>query len=64
MKGIIDFFKGSYSEFAHHVTWPKWSELQSATIIIAICTLILAIFLFGVDTVFGDAVNGLYKLLN
>lgn len=63
MKGIVDFFKGSYIEFAHHVTWPKWNELQSSTIVIAVCTLILAVFLFGVDTLFSDAINGFYKLM-
>lgn len=63
MKGIIDFIKGSYVEFGEHVTWPKWQELQSATIIIAIFTVLLAIFLFGVDTLFSDTINGLYRLL-
>lgn len=63
MKGIVSFLKGSYAEFAHHVTWPKWNELQSSTIVIAVCTLFLAIFLFGVDTFFGDAINRLYQVL-
>ncbi|QAR31436.1 preprotein translocase subunit SecE [Ornithobacterium rhinotracheale] len=63
MKGIVDFLKGSYSEFAHHVSWPKWNELQSSTIVIAVCTLILAILLFGVDALFSEAINGFYDFM-
>lgn len=63
MKGIIDFIKGAYIEFSKHVTWPKWEELQSATIVIGVFTVVLAAFLFGVDTLFSDAINGLYRLL-
>ncbi|CAI9428950.1 preprotein translocase subunit SecE [Candidatus Ornithobacterium hominis] len=63
MKEIVDFVKGSYDEFANHVTWPKWDTLQSATIAVAVFTLILSLFLYGVDTLFSDIINGLYRLL-
>ena len=61
MKGIVDFLKGSYFEFSHNVTWPKWNELQSSTIVIAIATLILAIFLFAVDTSFSGIIDWFYN---
>ncbi|MBV7440296.1 preprotein translocase subunit SecE [Weeksellaceae bacterium TAE3-ERU29] len=63
MKGIVNFLRGSYFEFTHNVTWPKWNELQSSTIVIAISVLILAIFLFGVDTSFSHIVDWFYRAL-
>ncbi len=63
MKKFIEFVKGSFKEFRDHVTWPKWSMLQSSTVVVAVTTLILAIFLYGVDTLFSKAINGLYEIL-
>ena len=63
MKGIVNFLRGSYFEFTHNVTWPKWNELQSSTIVIAISVLILAIFLFGVDSSFSYVVDWFYRAL-
>lgn len=53
---IVNYIKSSYYEFKDHVTWPSWSSLQQDTIIVAIATVILAIFLYLVDTFFGDVV--------
>ena len=60
---MIDFVKGAFYEFTQHVTWPKWSVLQSSTVVVAVATLILALFLYGVDNLFSEAINGLYKML-
>lgn len=60
---MIDFIKGAYVEFTEHVTWPKWNVLQSSTVVVAVATLMLAIFLYGVDSLFSEAINGLYTLL-
>ena len=60
---MIDFVKGAYFEFTQQVTWPKWNVLQSSTVVVAVATLILALFLYGVDTLFSEAINGLYKIL-
>lgn len=53
---IVDYIKSSYYEFRDHVTWPNWSSLQQDTIIVAVTTVILAIFLYLVDTFFGDVI--------
>ena len=60
---MIDFVKGAYKEFTENVTWPKWNVLQSATVVVAVATLILAVLLFAVDTTLSDMVNGLYSLM-
>ncbi|MBF5028090.1 preprotein translocase subunit SecE [Planobacterium oryzisoli] len=65
MSSFVNFLKGSYSEFKDKVEWPKWPDLQSSTIVVTIATVLLAIFLFGVDTLFSEFIqNALAMLIN
>jgi len=60
----LNFIKESYFEFKNHVTWPSWSQLQQDTIVVAIATLILAIFLYAVDSFFGNVIiKNMFELL-
>ena len=63
MSSLINFLKGSYNEFRHKVEWPKWSDLQSSTIVVTIATVILALFTFGVDELFSKAVSNIIGML-
>lgn len=61
---VKEYIKESYLEFKDHVTWPTWANLQQDTMIVAIATLILSVFLFGVDKFFGNVViNNIFELL-
>ena len=60
---LVDFVKGSYVEFTEKVEWPKWDELRSSTIVVTVATIILAIFLFGVDEVFSTAIRNVIQIL-
>ena len=60
---LVDFLKGSYTEFKDKVEWPKWSELQSSTIVVTISTVILALFIFGVDSLFSKSIANLITIL-
>lgn len=62
MSSFINFIKHSFLEFKEKVEWPKGKELQNSTIIVAVSTLILAIFTFGVDSVFSLAIKNIYSL--
>ena len=65
MSSLIDFLKGSYTEFKDKVEWPKWPDLQSSTIVVAISTVILAMFTYGVDTLFSTTIkNFVSSLIN
>ena len=65
MSSFVNFLKGSYSEFKDKVEWPKWPDLQSSTIVVTIATVLLAIFLFGVDTLFSEFIQyALAMLIN
>lgn len=60
---LVNFIKGSIIEFKEKVEWPKWSELQSSTIVVSVATLILSVFTFGVDEVFSKALRNIISLL-
>jgi len=59
---LISFVKDSFLEFREKVEWLKWKELQSSAIIVAVSTLILALFTFGVDSLFSISIKNLYSL--
>ena len=62
MSSLINFIKGSYSEFRYKVEWPKWADLQSSTIVVAVATVILALFTFGVDSLFSTAIKNILAI--
>lgn len=59
---LVDFIKGSYTEFKDKVEWPKWPELQSSTVVVTIATVILALFTFGVDSLFSKSIANILSL--
>ncbi len=63
MSGLMQYIKGSFYEFRHNVEFPTWKDLSSSTMVVAVATIILAIFLFAVDRLFGQAMSGLYTML-
>ncbi len=60
---MLDYIKSSYREFSKNVEFPKWSDLQSSTTVVAVTTILLAIFLFAVDRLFNFSVLNFYKML-
>ena len=60
---LVDFLKGSYTEFKDRVEWPKWPDLQSSTIVVTVATIILALFTFGVDELFSNAIRNILGML-
>ena len=59
---FISFVKDSFLEFREKVEWLKWKKLQSSAIIVAVSTLVLALFTFGVDSLFSISIKNLYSL--
>ena len=59
---LVDFLKGSYTEFKDKVEWPKWPDLQSSTIVVTISTVILALFTFGVDSLFSKSIANVISI--
>lgn len=55
-------FKDSYTELTQKVTWPTRQELTSSSIIVLIASVIIALFVTGVDVVFDNALRVIYNL--
>ncbi|MDC7996101.1 preprotein translocase subunit SecE [Altibacter sp. HG106] len=56
---MVDYIKESYNELKNHVTWPSWAEAQRLTVVVAAFSVVLALAIWGVDTVFSKLI-GLY----
>jgi preprotein translocase subunit SecE len=59
---IINYFRESYNELVHKVTWPSWEELQSSAIIVMISTVMIAIVIALMDLLFKMAMENIYSL--
>jgi preprotein translocase subunit SecE len=57
------YFKESYTELIHKVTWPTWSELQNSGILVLVATLIIAIIVAIMDLGFSRIMQFIYSLL-
>jgi preprotein translocase subunit SecE len=59
---IVTYFKESYDELMHKVSWPTWSELQGSAIVVSIASLIIAFVVFLMDEAFRNTLLQFYKL--
>ena len=60
---IVNYIKASYKELVEKVSWPKFPELQSSTIVVMIASLLFAIVVLAMDMSFEGVMNALYKFL-
>ena len=58
------YIKSSYDELINKVSWPSWSELQSSTIVVAIATIIIALIIYLMDSVFSNVLNVFYSFFS
>lgn len=54
---MVNYIKESYNELRNHVTWTSWSEAQRLTVIVAVFSIVLALAVWGVDTVFSGVIE-------
>jgi preprotein translocase subunit SecE len=57
------YFKESYTELIHKVTWPTFSELQNSGVLVLVATLIIAIIVASMDFGFSRIMEFIYSLL-
>ncbi|TAL60464.1 MAG: preprotein translocase subunit SecE [Bacteroidetes bacterium] len=60
---IKGYFQESFTELAHKVTWPTWSELQNSAVLVMVATLIIALLVAGMDFLFSRTMQFIYSLL-
>ena len=57
MAGIANYISESYNELKNHVTWPSYAEAQRLTVSVLVFSVIFALLVWGVDTVFSSAIE-------
>jgi preprotein translocase subunit SecE len=57
MKKIVAYLKDAYNELVYKVSWPTREELSGSTVIVLIASLIIALIVFGMDSLFRYFVN-------
>ncbi len=63
MKKIVAYIKDAYNELVHKVSWPSRQELAGSTLIVMVASLIIALLVFGVDSLFEWVLKLLYGIL-
>jgi len=57
------YFKESYNELMHKVTWPTWQELQASATLVLVTSVILALVIWAMDFAFDNVMGFVYSLL-
>ncbi|HCC52120.1 MAG TPA: preprotein translocase subunit SecE [Porphyromonadaceae bacterium] len=61
MKKIVQYFKDSYNELVHKVSWPTRAELSNSAVVVLLASIIIALVVFAVDIVFEHAMRFVYN---
>jgi preprotein translocase subunit SecE len=56
------YFKESYNELIHKVSWPTWAELQDSSIVVMIASVIIAAIVFAMDFSFQRLMQAIYSM--
>ena len=60
---MFNYFKNSYNELVHKVTWPSLEQLIGSTKVVLVASVIFALVVFAMDMAFENIMNGVYNLL-
>jgi preprotein translocase subunit SecE len=52
----------TYDELVNKTSWPTWAELQSSAVITLVASLIFALIVFVMDSVFENLFKLFYQL--
>ena len=61
-KKIIQYCKDSFNELVHKTTWPTRAELTHTAMVVLSASLIIALVVFAMDSVFKAVMSGIYRL--
>ncbi|SFW57332.1 preprotein translocase subunit SecE [Chitinophaga sancti] len=62
MNKLRNYFRESYHELVHKVSWPTWQELQSSTMIVLIATVVITLIVWGMDALSNVVLSQYYKM--
>jgi len=61
MKKFVNYCKLCYNELAHEVTWPSRKELTQSSSVVLVASLIIALVVFAMDSVFKWVMLQIYS---
>jgi preprotein translocase subunit SecE len=62
MNKLRNYFRESYHELVHKVSWPTWQELQSSTMVVLIATVVITLIVWGMDALSNVVLTQYYKI--
>ena len=60
---MFKYFKNSYNELVHKVTWPSLQQLIGSTKVVLIASVIFAVVVYAMDFAFNELMTQVYKWL-
>ena len=60
---MFKYFKNSYNELVHKVTWPSFEQLVGSTKVVLVASVIFALVVLCMDMAFDNLMKGVYHLL-
>ena len=60
MKAIVTYFKETYDELVHKVSWPTYSDLTSSAVVVLSASLLIALVVFVMDFCFQNLMEFVY----
>jgi preprotein translocase subunit SecE len=63
-KNIATYCKESYDELVHKVTWPTVKELTNSAVMVLTASIIIALIVFFMDSIFEQLMKLVYSLFN
>jgi preprotein translocase subunit SecE len=60
MKKVVNYFKSTYDELVHKVTWPSMKDLQNSVIVVSVASLIIAFVVFLMDIFLNAGMHVLF----
>ena len=59
-KKIVNYCKACYNELAHKTTWPTRAELTHSAVVVLSASLIIALIVLAMDSVFRFVMSTIY----
>ena len=59
-KKIVNYCKACYDELAHKTTWPTRAELTHSAMVVLSASLVSALVVFAMDSVFRFVMSTIY----
>ena len=60
LKRFVNYCKASYNELVHKTTWPTSKQLTSQALLVFVASLVIAVVVFGMDTIFKSVMEIVY----